>query len=236
MSLIKAIRTGFISGFILLAPVGVTLFILQILITRIGRPTRDFFFFFIDRQLLDQLWFSTLLDIISFFIVICLITLLGWFSRLLIGRFVVNRLDRLVSNVPLIRNIYLTVKQIIDTFSQQQKAIFQQTVLFEYPRPGIWAIGFMTSDSKGEIQTRTSDEVINVFLPTTPNPTSGFLLMIPRKDIVFLDMAIGDAMKVIISGGAVVPKYNPQTGTTEMIQTQTPGADAPSPSGGSLRP
>jgi uncharacterized membrane protein len=222
MSLAKNIRSGFISGLLLLAPVGVTVFVLQILISRIGRPTRDFFFFFIDRQLLDQFWFSTLLDIVSFFIVICMITILGWFSRLLIGRFVVNRFDRLVSNVPLIRNIYLTVKQIIETFSQQKKAVFQHTVLFEYPRHGIWAIGFMTSDSKGEIQTRTSEEVINIFLPTTPNPTSGFLLMLPRKDVHFLDMAIGDAMKVIISGGAVVPRYNPETGETELVPTQTP--------------
>ena len=93
------------------------------------------------------------------------------------------------------------------SFSKQNKAVFQSVVMLEFPRAGLYAVGFVTSEAQGEIQERTGEVVVNVFVPTTPNPTSGFLIMVPKEDLTYLDMTVGDAMKLIISGGAVVPKW-----------------------------
>src|SRR5690606_6576647 len=101
-------------------------------------------------------------------------------------------------NVPFVRSVYNSVKQIRDTFVQQKKSVFQQCVLVEYPRTGVYVLGFLTGEGKGEVQQRTSADLVNIFVPTTPNPTSGFLLMVPRDEVTFLDMAIGDGMKLII--------------------------------------
>lgn len=205
----KSVRNAFISGLLLLAPVGVTLFVLNFLIQKIGSPAQQWFFFYIDPQLRENPLVEVGLNVLSAIIVLALITVLGWFSTLLIGKFILIRIERLLVNVPLVRSVYTTVKQIIDTFAQNKKAVFQKTVLVEYPRKGVFVLGFLTSDSKGEVQFKTEKEVLNVFVPTTPNPTSGFLLMVPREEVVFLEMSIADGMKVIISGGAVVPRYDP---------------------------
>lgn len=207
--MLRKLRSSFISGLILLAPLGVTVFVLNFLITKLGTPTRNMIFFFLDKELLSQQWIANTLDVASMLLLLIAITILGWFSNLLIGRFFVRCFDRMVSNMPIVRNIYATVKQIVDTFSQQQKAVFQKAVLCEYPRKDCWVIGFVTSMGKGEVQLKTESELINIFVPTTPNPTSGFLLMIPKEDAVELEMSISDAMKLVISGGAVVPPYPP---------------------------
>lgn len=206
--MIKRLRNAFISGILLLAPVGVTLFVLKILIETVGAPTRDLFFPFLAEELNDKALVRWVLNIISVFIVIVLITIFGWFSQMLIGRFALQTMERLIARVPIIRTVYSSVKQIVDTFSQQQRAVFQQVVLVEFPRPKCYAIGFLTAEGRGEVQDRTKHEIVNIFLPTTPNPTSGYLLMIPREDVTNLDMSVTDGMKLIISGGAVVPPWN----------------------------
>lgn len=218
---LRSIRNAFISGLLLLAPVSVTLFVLNFLITSMGRPASGWFFFFVDPGLRENPWVEIALNILSTLIVLTLITLFGWFSKLLIGRFFLTRFEVFMSNVPFVRNVYLTVKQIIETFSQNQKAVFQKTVLVEYPRKGVYALGFLTSDGKGEVQARTSREVVNIFVPTTPNPTSGFLLMVARDEVMELQMTIGDGMKLIISGGAVVPKYND---VGQVVGVEQPGS------------
>jgi uncharacterized membrane protein len=209
--MLRSLRNAFVSGLLLLAPVGVTLFVIDFLIQRIGAPTRRFIFFFIPPDRTTYVWLEYGLYILAVLAVSILITLLGWFSQRLLGRVIVNTLERVVDNVPLVRNVYNTVKQIRDTFVQQQKAVFQQSVLIEYPRRGVWVLGFLTGKGKGEIQQKTHSDLLNVFVPTTPNPTSGFLLMVPREDVHDLDMSIPDAMKLIISGGAVVPPWNRET-------------------------
>ncbi len=142
--------------------------------------------------------------------VLILITGLGFFSRYVLGRMFLSLMERIVDHVPGVNAVYRTVKQIVDTFSSQQKAVFQKSVLIEYPRKGVWVLGFLTSDAKGEPQERTASNIKNIFVPTTPNPTSGFLLMVPDEEIIYLDMSIGEGMKLIISGGAVTPPFAPQ--------------------------
>ncbi|NDV63257.1 DUF502 domain-containing protein [Puniceicoccales bacterium CK1056] len=205
--MLRNLRNAFVSGLLLLAPVGVTFFVINFLIQKIGIPTRQLIFFFIPPKQFSHVWLEYSLYVAAIVVVGCLITLLGWLSKLLIGRILVNTFERVVDNVPVVRNVYNTVKQIRDTFVQQEKAVFQKSVLIEYPRKGIWVLGFMTGHGKGEIQAQTHSELINVFIPTTPNPTSGFLLMVPKEEVRELDMSIPDAMKLIISGGAVVPPW-----------------------------
>ncbi|MGE9295691.1 MAG: DUF502 domain-containing protein, partial [Puniceicoccales bacterium] len=134
-------------------------------------------------------------------------TLLGFLSNYFIGRIFITLGEKFIDRLPFVNTVYKTVKQIVDTFSKQQKAVFQKVVLTEYPRKGVYVIGFLTSEAKGEIQERTGADVVNIFVPTTPNPTSGFLLIVPREEITEMDMTVAEGMKVIVSGGAVIPPF-----------------------------
>jgi uncharacterized membrane protein len=136
--------------------------------------------------------------------------MLGFLSKYFLGKTVIHFTEQLIARVPFVNSVYKSVKQIVETFSKNRAAVFQTTVLIEYPRQGMYAIGFLTSESQGEVQTKTKEQVVNVFLPTTPNPTSGFLLLVPRENIVFLDMSVADGMKMIISGGVVNPEWFPK--------------------------
>ncbi|MGF1452447.1 MAG: DUF502 domain-containing protein [Opitutales bacterium] len=207
---LRDLRNAFIAGIALLTPIAVTIFLIYFLVTRIGEPTADF----IIEQIYGQLESSgqpnplrIVINIGATVVVFVAITALGFFSRYALGKWLFGIGEKLISAVPLVNTVYTTVKQIVDTFSEQQKAIFQKVVMIEYPRTGCFAIGFLTSESKGETQAKTGKEVANVFVPTTPNPTSGFLLILPRDEITELEMSIGEGMKLIISGGAVSPPY-----------------------------
>lgn len=204
--MIRPLRKWFFSGLLLLAPIGVTVFVISFLMARVAVPARDLIFPGVRLSELSP-WEYWALNLGSLVIVLALVTLFGWLSQLFIGRYLVTTFERIVDNVPFIRTVYNTVKQIRDTFVQQEKAVFQKSVLVEYPRPGVWVLGFLTGTGKGEPQARTEADLLNIFVPTTPNPTSGFLLMVPRDEVHFLEMSIADGMKLIISGGAVVPPY-----------------------------
>jgi uncharacterized membrane protein len=115
--------------------------------------------------------------------------------------------ERLLHTLPVVNTVYNSVKQIIETFSTQNRAVFQKVVLIQFPREGVYAIGFLTSSSRGEIRSQTDKPLKNIFIPTTPNPTSGFLVMFPEDQVKELEMSVGEGMKFIISGGAVVPEW-----------------------------
>lgn len=138
-------------------------------------------------------------------VLIIFITLIGALTAGFLGRLVLTIGERILARMPVIRSVYSAIKQILETVLKQQSKAFRQAVLIEYPRRGIWAIGFITGTTEGEVQSLTMQEVVNVFLPTTPNPTSGFLLFLPRKDIVLLSMSVEEAVKMVISGGIVTP-------------------------------
>lgn len=131
----------------------------------------------------------------------------GFLTRYLVGRKIIATGEMLVGKIPLISRVYLAVQQIRDVFVNREGAVFQQVVLLEYPRKGITAVGFVTSDEQGIVQ-QTSGRVLSaVFVPTTPNPTSGFLLYLPADDLTPMDMSVEDAMKLIVSGGAYIPGH-----------------------------
>lgn len=131
--------------------------------------------------------------------------LAGWFARNFLGRLIINVSEYIVHRMPVIRTIYGGVKQIFETVMTSKSQAFRDVVMFEFPRKGVWGMGFVTGVTKGEAQRLTEDEVVNVFFPTTPNPTSGFLLFVPRKDLIFLEMSVEDAIKMIVSGGIITP-------------------------------
>ncbi|MEM0967345.1 MAG: DUF502 domain-containing protein [Verrucomicrobiota bacterium] len=208
--MLRNLRNAFLTGIILLLPLGVTYIVVNFIIIRIGVPASEVFFWYVDENLRSFTLLNTILNVVSLFALIVFIIGLGFFSRYVFGRLVITSVERLLDRLPFINTVYRTVKQIVDTFSQQQKAVFQEVVLVEYPRKGCWVLGFRTSESKGEVQAKTGHHLSNIFVPTTPNPTSGFLLMIPTKEIIPLDMGVAEGMKVIISGGAVTPDYLPK--------------------------
>ncbi len=218
----RSLRTAFFTGVVVILPLGVTMIVINFLLDQIGTPASSLFFWFLDHDLRSLPAMEVVLEFISVLVVFLLIPILGYFSRLLLGRFILHKLELLLNRVPFINMVYRTVKQIVDTFSQQEKAVFQEVVLLEYPRKRSYVIGFLTSTAKGEPQSVTGEHIVNVFVPTTPNPTSGFLLMLPEEDITRLGMSIADGMKLIISGGAVVPPHgNGETVTVENPQAMT---------------
>jgi uncharacterized membrane protein len=142
---------------------------------------------------------------VGLLLLILIIYILGMLARTFLGRWFVALTDAVLARLPVIRTIYMALKQILGAILSGGEGRFRQAVLFEYPRKGIYSVGFVTSPSHGEVQERTEKETVNIFLPTTPNPTSGFLLLVPREDLTYLDMSVEDAVKLIISGGMVIP-------------------------------
>lgn len=201
------LRNAFFSGVIVVAPLGFTIYVFVKVVDFIGGTFKPVFFGFVpvgirDRPGLDIVW-----EILATGIVVLLVTLLGYASRYVFGKYFLSIGDRFIQTIPGVSAVYNTVRQIVNTFSSQRGHMFNKVVLVEFPRKGCWTIGFLTNTARGEAQARTAEEVWTVFVPTTPNPTSGFLLMVPRRDAVELEMTVGDGMKMVISGGAVVPPW-----------------------------
>ncbi len=205
--MLKGLKRSFITGLIVLMPLGVTFFVIRFLLEKIGQPASVLFFgSWINN--LDKQWVEFFASLLSILIVIGIITIFGWLSKFFLGKALLNFAEGLIQNIPFINTIYNTVKQIVGTIGQNKKAIFQKAVLVQFPSQGLYSIGFLTNRSKGETQEKTKENVCNVFVPTTPNPTSGFLIMVPENKLVILDMTVGDAIKLIISGGTVAPVSN----------------------------
>ena len=132
----------------------------------------------------------------------------GLVARNVLGRRIIKWWDNLMHAIPGVRSIYGAVKQIVDTLGMANSDAFREVVMVEYPRKGIWALGFVTGTTRGEVQKLTDDTMINIFLPTTPNPTSGFLLFVPKKDLIKLHMTVDQGVKMVISGGIVTPSLS----------------------------
>jgi len=203
------LRKFFFSGLVLLAPLGVTFFVFNWLVVKIGGSARDpiLKLLFIPEDLISRQSLETLWNVLATMVVLLLITFLGFISRYFIAKYILSLGDRFLNTVPIVNTVYTSVKQIVQTFSSQNRAVFQKVVLVEFPRPGCRAIGFLTGETKGEVQHKTDEQLLNVFVPTTPNPTSGFLVMIKSSEVEILDMTVGQGMKLIVSGGAVAPDY-----------------------------
>ncbi len=197
-----ALRNNFLTGLVVVAPVLITAYLIWTIIT------------FVDATvvpLVPSIYNpSTYLevDIPGFGVIIFLIftAVVGYFTKNLFGRQLVRLGESWVESLPIVRSIYNALKQIVETILSQSKTSFQKACLVEYPRRDIWAIAFVSTDTKGEINEKIGDGgMLSVFLPTTPNPTSGFLLFVPEDDVIVLDMSVEEAAKLVISAGLVTP-------------------------------
>ena len=200
------VRTAFFSGLLLLAPLVVTVWAFSKIVELAGGTFRPLYEHYLPQSLqsIPFLW-----DLMATIVVLLLVTLLGFLSNYVFGKFFLAVVERFIDRIPGISTVYNAVKQIVTTFGTQNRNLFNKVVLVQFPREGIWSIGFLTNKHQGEPQTRISNNTWTVFVPTTPNPTSGFLLLLPAEKVIELDMTVGDGMKMIISGGAVVPPWTP---------------------------
>ena len=213
--MLKRFGNYLLTGTLIALPITVTVFLLVVLVRNIGTPVSQIVFVplfaSLDANLPETGAGKMMIDALSTLIVVFFIAAIGLASKFFLARMLINLSESAINKIPVIGLVYRTVKQIVDTFSKENKAVFQSVVLLEFPRAGLYGIGFVTSKAKGEVQSRTGEVVVNVFVPTTPNPTSGFLIMAPQEQLTYLDMSVGDAMKLIISGGAVVPEWSPHS-------------------------
>jgi uncharacterized membrane protein len=160
---------------------------------------------YIPAKYLPETYLQIHIPGLGLILVIILVFVVGLLTRNFIGRKIVHLGENIVDRIPLVRVLYTGVKQLLEPLFLQKTNAFKRVALIEYPRRGVHVIGFVTGESKGEVQNKTSKDMMNVFVPTTPNPTSGFYILIPEDEVVYLNMSVEDAFKLIISGGIVSP-------------------------------
>ena len=201
------LRANFLTGLVVIAPISVTIWLILSVISLIDSWVLPFVPSRYNPAVLIQEYFNVNIDIRGVGVVFFLIftVFVGWSAKGLLGRSLIRWAERVVSSMPVVRSIYGGLKQIVETVLASGSSNFETACLIEYPRKGLWAIAFISTTAKGEVQRRTDDELIAVFLPTTPNPTSGFLLFVPSQDVQILDMSVEDAAKLVISAGLVYP-------------------------------
>ena len=191
-SLFSKIRNNFIAGIVVLIPIGITLYLTLFIIRISGN--------IVPKEINPNNYLPFNIPGLEIFIALFVINLIGWLSLSFIGKKFFEIFNNVLKKIPILRTIYSAIGQMTESFTKsndKQKSV----VLLEYPRKGIWAVGFATKENKGIIKDKIEEEVINVFLPTTPNPTSGFLLMVPKKDLIYLDVTFEQASKFIVSAG-----------------------------------
>jgi uncharacterized membrane protein len=205
IKLARKFRNAFLTGLLIFLPLGTTIFVLNFLLDLFKDPVTKLAF---ELGLSEESFFfgmETLLAALGLVLGILGLTLLGFLSNYVLGKFFISTTERFLDKVPFLSTVYRSVKQIVETFGRENRAVFKAVVLIEYPRKDCWVLGFLTGDASSDTENVAGRKLSNVFVPTTPNPTSGFLLLLPRDEVHYLDMSVGDGMKMLISGGAVVP-------------------------------
>ena len=225
--MLARLRTSFLTGIVVIAPVALTLWLIWSVIGWFDGFVLPFVpDAYRPEQILNTIFgYDLKLNIRGVGVVVFLVfaTLVGWLAKGLIGRSFIKYAENLVNRMPVVRSFYSGIKQIAETVFAQQERSFEKACMIEYPRKGIWAIGFISTTAKGEIAERNSSKgpMVSVFVPTTPNPTSGFLLFFPKADIVELDMSIEDAAKLVISAGLVYPQTKKTSSKSNIEKRRT---------------
>ena len=203
--LVARLRCWFLTGLLVTAPVMLTIYITFLFVNIIDSNVNALIPAPLREMIEIKAPFIGSLPGLGLVAGLIVITLIGAIAAGFFGRWLIRVGEGLLNRMPVVRTIYGASKQILETVLTTQSNAFREVVLVEYPRTGLWVVGFVTSPTQGEIKTKLSDETVNVFVPTTPNPTSGFLLFCPVKDLVYLDMGVEDAVKLVVSGGIVTP-------------------------------
>ena len=191
-SFFSKIRNNFIAGIVVLIPIGITLYLTVFLIKISSR--------LIPKEINPNNYLPFDIPGLEILIAVILITFVGWVSLSFLGKKFFELFNNILKKIPILRTIYSAIGQMTETFTKSDKEK-SSVVLLEYPRKGVWAVGFATRENQGIISKKTNEELVNVFLPTTPNPTSGFLLMVPKKELIYLDVSFEQASKFIVSAG-----------------------------------
>ena len=195
-SVYSRIRNYFIAGVFVLIPIGITIYLTIFLINISSK--------LIPQAINPDKYLPYEIPGLEILIALFLITFIGWLSLTFIGKRLVSLFEGVLNRIPILRTIYSSAEQLLENFSQDKKNK-KSVVLVQYPRQGIWAVGFATKENTGKIKSAIGQDTINVFVPTTPNPTSGFLLMFPKKDVIYLDLTFEEASKFIVSAGSINP-------------------------------
>ena len=191
-SIFAKIRNNFIAGVVVLIPIGITLYLTLFFVRIYGN--------IIPKEINPNNYLPFNIPGVEIIIALLFITLVGWISLSFIGKKFFELFNNILKKIPILRTIYSAIGQMTESFTKsdnKQKSV----VLLEYPRKGVWAVGFATKENEGLIKKKINEDLINVFVPTTPNPTSGFLLMVPKSDLIYLDVSFEQASKFIVSAG-----------------------------------
>ena len=191
-SIFARIRNNFIAGIVVLIPIGITLY-LTLFIIKISERL-------IPKGINPNSYLPFDIPGLEILIAVIVITFFGWLSLSFLGKKFFEILNNILKKIPILRTIYSAIGQMTESFTKTDNNK-KSVVLLEYPRKGIWVVGFATKENKGVIENEVKEELINIFVPTTPNPTSGFLLMVPKKDLIYLDVSFEQASKFIVSAG-----------------------------------
>ena len=191
-SFFARLRNYFIAGIVVFIPIGITVYLTFFIISVSSK--------ILPKEINPNHYLPYNIPGLEIIISLLLITLIGWLSLSFLGKKLLDLFNNVLKKIPILRTIYSAIGQMTQTFTKNDSSK-KNVVLVEYPRKGTWAVGFATKDNTGEIKSKTNKNLVNVFVPTTPNPTSGFLLMFPKEDIVYLDMSFEEASKFIVSAG-----------------------------------
>lgn len=195
------LRGYFLAGIVVTAPIAITIYLTYVFFTFIDDK--------VSRILPDALYRviygSESIPGLGILVALVFFVIVGWFATNFLGRFFIRLSESIVDRMPVIRNLYSAIKQIFETVMASKSQAFREVVMLEYPRKGVYSIGFVTGTTEGEVQRATKAETINVFVPTTPNPTSGYLLFVPKKELIYLDMSVEEGVKLVVSAGIITP-------------------------------
>lgn len=205
----EGFRKAFITGLLFCLPVSLTIYIIVWLVNFLASPARGGLKYVLQIfgvEMQNTPLFNAGVTIVAALIVAVFIAFIGFVSRNLFGRFFIGLFEKLLHRLPMVRSIYSAIKQIIDTFSVGGKEeTFSRAVMVEFPRRECWTIGFVTHEGATEFSRLAGTSLVHVFVPTTPNPTGGYMILVPSNEVRVLDVSVADAMKMIVSGGAVIP-------------------------------
>jgi uncharacterized membrane protein len=200
-SLAIRLRNYFLAGVLVTAPISITVYFAWAVITWIDEKVEGL----LPAAYNPNTYLPVDIPGVGLIMLIVGLTLIGFLTANFLGRVIVRTGERVVARMPVVRSIYAAVKQIFETVLNSSSSSFSEVVLVEFPRRDMWTLGLVIGETHGEIQDKTADRMFNVYLPTTPNPTSGYLVFLPRSEMIHLDMSVEDCLKMIISGGIVTP-------------------------------
>lgn len=201
--MMKRLRRYFVAGLLVWIPLGVTYILLRFLISLMDRSLR-----YVPAKYLPESWLGIPIPGLGVILTIIVVLLTGVLAANFVGRSVVGGWESLMERIPIVRSIYSAAKNFAEIVFSESGNAFSKVLLVEYPRKGIYTLTFQTATEVGEIQARTGADVVACFVPTTPNPTSGFIIIVPKKDVIELDMEVDEAVKLIMSLGVVVPTWS----------------------------